>query len=982
MLIQNGWIDHPFIDAHVLGFDAFAERAALWPPERAAATADVPVAAVHRLAELMGTVRPVTVSPGFGMQRYTHSGQTMRAMLALLAITGQIGRPGAGWMYANLQTQIFSPVKDPLDFYPPEQPDGVVRVGVSTARLGPDMLAQSDPPLRMAWVERGNPIPQNPETHSVLKAFRALEFRVVVEEFLTDTAREADLVLPAKTLFEQTDVIGAYWHPYIQLRQKLIEPPGEVKPETEIYRLLAHRLGFPAEAIAAEIPGPADADIERWPRAPWRPSRLNPRAAARGPVPAPGAEEAAYARPPLCHAVGADRALLRRGAHPLGLDLLPDHTEPAEAARRAAGPESTRYPLHFLTPNTKNRIHSQFNNLNGSASSATGPTSLSPADARLREVADGDRVRILNDRGRAADRGPDRPQLRAGCVVVTNGWWFPRGGRGEPHLPRPRRTWASAPPSRQPRGGGAGMTEQRAFHVDLNRCTGCGACVAACGNENEFLAAAPAAGAHLQRGPPPGAAGGPPVAGVQPLRRPGLPAALPAAAYWKDPATGVVTIDEALHWLHLLRLGVPLRRAALQHRNAPHGEVHLAPSGWARGGSRPASPAVPPAPCSRPHGSDGRPGRARVFTAAGLGPGHPLHPAPPCRAAWLHRPGPTRRWPRSTRARSAGLPPRSPCGRMAAGAFTDRRGAARSRPRRRATRWPCRRASFCRRGGGCAVLERVPLRRKARAWCSGELAHLVAERREIVLFPCSPDGLARTSCGRTGRTSAGSPPWRLRGAHRHRPRLRGHGGSAEFWSDPCAANWLFLTGVLYRDPWLYACRGAEAGTLRLPEAWRWDGLHRLAVVSALRVAVGFRLPLPDWCWAAPRVRRHGGGDCGEFIDRCEFYGSFEVITPRRQSPADIDTALAQPQALAARRRQDAININIYFKIYHRMAGRIRVHSCVPCLRIRHCISPRLVPEKARSVRNGARPTVEAGLRTANRRRDAWAACRHFRASRR
>ncbi len=61
----------------------------------------------------------------------------------------------------------------------------------------------------MAWVERGNPIPQNPETPTVLRAFRALEFRVVVDEFLTDTAREADVVLPAKSMFEQTDVIGA-----------------------------------------------------------------------------------------------------------------------------------------------------------------------------------------------------------------------------------------------------------------------------------------------------------------------------------------------------------------------------------------------------------------------------------------------------------------------------------------------------------------------------------------------------------------------------------------------------------------------------------------------------------------------------------------------------------------------------------------------------------------------------------------------------
>jgi hypothetical protein len=162
--------------------------------------------------------------------------------------------------FANLRSHVFHPVKDPIALYPPEKPDGVFRVSISTALLGPQMLATSGPPLRMAWVERGNPIPQNPETPTVLRAFRALEFRVVVDEFLTDTAREADVVLPAKSMFEQTDVIGAYWHDYLQLKQKAIEPPGEVKPESEVYRLLAERLGFPREEIERELPGPSDVE--------------------------------------------------------------------------------------------------------------------------------------------------------------------------------------------------------------------------------------------------------------------------------------------------------------------------------------------------------------------------------------------------------------------------------------------------------------------------------------------------------------------------------------------------------------------------------------------------------------------------------------------------------------------------------------------------------------------------------------------------
>ena len=185
-------------------------------PRGPRACAACPRRQIHQLAEWLGGIGPATICAGFGMQRFTNSGQAMRAMIALLALTGNIGTPGAGWVFANLTTQVFGAHKDPLDFYPPAVPDGIVRVSISTAMLGPQMLETRDPPLAMAWVERGNPIPQNPETGTVLRAFRALEFRVVVDEFLTDTAREADIVLPAKTLFEQTDVIGAYWHDYLQ----------------------------------------------------------------------------------------------------------------------------------------------------------------------------------------------------------------------------------------------------------------------------------------------------------------------------------------------------------------------------------------------------------------------------------------------------------------------------------------------------------------------------------------------------------------------------------------------------------------------------------------------------------------------------------------------------------------------------------------------------------------------------------------------
>jgi anaerobic selenocysteine-containing dehydrogenase len=429
LLVEADHVDRAFIERHVHGYQEFAARVREFTPAKAAAITEVPESQIRRLARYLGTIRPATISAGFGMQRYTNSGQTMRALLALLAMTGNIGKPGAGWVYANLQSHVFDEVKDPIAFYPPEKPDGVVRVSISTARLGRDMLATTGPALRMAWVERGNPVTQNPETHRVLEAFRALDFRVVVDQFLTDTAREADLVLPAKTMFEQSDVIGAYWHPYIQLKQKMIEPPGEVKPESEVYHELARRLGFTEQDLADRIPGPSDEEIERYLERRLEPfPALTLERLREGPVLAPGHQEVAFSDAVFRTRSGkielaSDEAVARWNA-----DRLPGYFESEESPRRdAAG--SSGHPLHFMTPNTKNRIHSQFNNLRMIRQFGARPfVQLHPDDAGARGIGDGDRVRIFNDRGSLQLEARLDNGIKAGCIAVTNGWWIPEGG--------------------------------------------------------------------------------------------------------------------------------------------------------------------------------------------------------------------------------------------------------------------------------------------------------------------------------------------------------------------------------------------------------------------------------------------------------------------------------------------------------------------------------------------------------------------------
>jgi anaerobic selenocysteine-containing dehydrogenase len=256
-----------------------------------------------------------------------------------------------------------------------------------------------------------------------MEAFRRLDFRVVVDERLTDTAREADLVLPSKSLFEQSDIIGAYWHGYLQLRQKVIEPPGEVKPETEIYRALGVRLGMSEATLDAILPRAGDADA-------WLQARLDPIGITLdqlrdGPVLAPGAEEVAFADGRYTTPSGRIELLSAEAEHRWQVDPLPTYSEPEESNVSGQG----RYPLQLLTPNTKNGIHSQFLTLEVIRQFEPGPVlCMGPEDARQRGLRAGDRVRIHNDRGELClllriDFG-----IVPGVVVAGNGWELQSGG--------------------------------------------------------------------------------------------------------------------------------------------------------------------------------------------------------------------------------------------------------------------------------------------------------------------------------------------------------------------------------------------------------------------------------------------------------------------------------------------------------------------------------------------------------------------------
>ncbi|MEN8122663.1 MAG: molybdopterin-dependent oxidoreductase, partial [Bacteroidota bacterium] len=396
LLIQTGQIDTDFINKHVLGFEEFKKAVSYYTPTTVAEITGIPSVHIYRLAELIGTTKPMTLIPGYGMQRYSNGGQTVRSLLTISILTGNIGKPGACWHYANLQSYVFDKVKEPENYYPPKESGGVFRRAVSMAKLGEDMLKMADPELKMIWVERGNPVTQNPDTNTVLKAFRKLEFRVVVDQFMTDTALEADIILPAKNMFEQTDIIGGYWNPYVQLKPKVVEPAGEVKPETEIYYLLAQKLGYKKEKIDKYLIEPGEEAVEtflknklkEFPELKWDKLREGPQIAGNH-------EEIAFLDFKFNTPSGKIELYSKQAQELWGADPLPTYT-PLEENNKT----STEFPLYFMSPNTKNRIHSQFNNLKIIKLFSPKPfVEIHPDDAASRNILEGDMVKIFNDRG-------------------------------------------------------------------------------------------------------------------------------------------------------------------------------------------------------------------------------------------------------------------------------------------------------------------------------------------------------------------------------------------------------------------------------------------------------------------------------------------------------------------------------------------------------------------------------------------------------
>jgi anaerobic selenocysteine-containing dehydrogenase len=417
VLIEEDLLDHDYIERYTLGFDRLQGRVKEYPPRRAAAITGLTESAIVGLARDYGTIRPAAIRLNYGMQRHAGGGMAMRTAACLPALVGSWRDAAGGALLSSSGTY-------PVNFKALERPDLIWNSPrtINMSTIGDALLEARDPPVAAIFVYNSNPVAVAPESAKVVRGFAREDlFCVVHDVFLTDTADYADIVLPATTQLEHIDVHSSYGHLYAIANNRAIAPLGEAKPNTEVFRLLAARMGFAEPCFAdtdEQIAGHAFMTSHcRGQGLDWH--ALKAKGWQRLNVPSPFAPFAQGDFPtPSGKCEFYSESMARQG-----LDPLPTFTAPRESV--ASNPElGRRYPLALLSPPARNALNSTFANLPVFLEREKTPwLDLHPDDAAVRRIASGDQVRAFNDRGSLVLTARVTDRARPGVVVALSIWW-------------------------------------------------------------------------------------------------------------------------------------------------------------------------------------------------------------------------------------------------------------------------------------------------------------------------------------------------------------------------------------------------------------------------------------------------------------------------------------------------------------------------------------------------------------------------------
>ncbi|KUI27199.1 molybdopterin oxidoreductase [Mycobacterium sp. IS-1742] len=447
-IIAQGLTDTDYIEKYTVGFDELAARAANYPPERVEEITGVPAEDVRTLAREYATSQPAAIRQGVALERSRGGGQAIRAITSLPALVGAWRHVGGGTMEMPIWE---FPTRFDKICMPEWIPEGTRVVNELDLGMALTGELELDPPIKSLFVYNSNPVSQGPAQEKTMRGLMREDlFTVVSEHFITDTAKYADLVLPATMQAEQLDIMVTWGHLYISLNQPAIAPPGEAIPNVELFRRLARTMEFDEESMAYwnrtdremlidfhdwEAPALQGITYEKLEELGWM--RLNvgapdtraPHAEGNFPTPSGKCEFKSSLAEGGNFVVPVWRSMYE-AMQPGGyVDPVPDYVPPFESPQ--SNPDlAQRFPLSIISPKPHAFLNSQYGNTPDKQRVQGGQrVFIHPDDAAERGIAEGEMVRVFNDRGSFVGPATHDQDLMPGLVMANVGHWQGAGSQ-------------------------------------------------------------------------------------------------------------------------------------------------------------------------------------------------------------------------------------------------------------------------------------------------------------------------------------------------------------------------------------------------------------------------------------------------------------------------------------------------------------------------------------------------------------------------
>ncbi|MFL6304221.1 MAG: molybdopterin-dependent oxidoreductase [Candidatus Sulfotelmatobacter sp.] len=437
VIIGEKLYDDDYVSKYTLGFEQLREKVKEYSPERVANWTGISAGDIRKLAREYATTSPSVIRLNYGVQRSEGGGMATRTVAMLPCLIGSWKQIGGGFqMSLSGAADLNSSALKRTDLM--NVALGRPARTLNMVELGRVLNQVSDPQVKALFVYNSNPAAVCPNHDQVVRGLMRPDlFTVVHEQFFTDTTDYADLVLPATTFFEHKDLQKAYGHYYLQVSNRAIQPIGECRSNVDVFRTLAQRMGFTEECFSETVDDMIDLALES--NDPWmngmsrellesgharftfeRKAGDTDRRSEPGSPGQPGVAPAPFL--PFAHGgfrtPSGKAEFYCESLKALGLDPVAEFTPPSESRHGKKD-----LPLELLARKADNFLNTTFSNLPSVQEMETpGLLELSRPDARARGIADGDRVRVYNQRGEVELTAKVDGRVQPGVVSAKLNW--------------------------------------------------------------------------------------------------------------------------------------------------------------------------------------------------------------------------------------------------------------------------------------------------------------------------------------------------------------------------------------------------------------------------------------------------------------------------------------------------------------------------------------------------------------------------------